>query len=149
LGYTEGAASRRIASMRLLRELPELKEDLVTGRQSLSSLSLAQKFFRTEEKYQAQKLTADKKRWLLKTLEGKSSRECERELLSRSSAPMELKNPERTRAVGEAHTEIRLVVDEALLRKLRRIQEIRSHAEPTMSYVKLLDFMADEVLERI
>jgi hypothetical protein len=46
LGYSEGCAMRRISSMRLLRELPELKQELLEGRQTLSSLSQAQQFFR-------------------------------------------------------------------------------------------------------
>jgi len=50
LKYSAGAASRRIEAMRLLKDLPDLKEDLVSGKQNLSSLALAQNFFRAEEK---------------------------------------------------------------------------------------------------
>jgi hypothetical protein len=81
LGYSAGSASRRISSMRLLRELPELKEDLLSGKQNLSSLAQAQNFFRLEEKHQAEKLTPEQKQEVLEKLEGKSSRECEQELL--------------------------------------------------------------------
>jgi hypothetical protein len=37
--------------MRLLCEIPELKEDLESGKLNLTSLSQAKKFFVTEEKY--------------------------------------------------------------------------------------------------
>jgi hypothetical protein len=47
--------------MRLLREIPELKEDILNGRQNLSSLSQAQKFFKTEQKHSGEKLSAEEK----------------------------------------------------------------------------------------
>lgn len=149
LGYTEAAASRRIASMRLLRELPGLKEDLIEGKQSLSSLALAQHFFRSEERHQNAKLSVEEKREVLGKLENKSSRECEKELLALSSAPLEISRPERKRPIDETHLELRLVIDEELDAKLKRIQALRSHASPQMTYSDLLRFMADEVLKRL
>jgi hypothetical protein len=149
LGYSEGSASRRIASMRLLRELPELKEDLLDGKQTLSSLAQAQRFFKVEEKHQSVKLTPAEKCKVLERLEGKSSRECEKELLRLSSSPLEIARPERTRLVDETHTELKLVLEERTLTKLKRIQALRSHAQPHPSYAELLDYMADEVLKRI
>ena len=44
LGYSEGAASRRINSMRLLRDMPELKRDIEEGKHNLSSGSGAKVF---------------------------------------------------------------------------------------------------------
>jgi hypothetical protein len=149
LGYSTAAASRRISSMRLLRELPELKDALLSGRQNLSSLAQAQKFFRLEEKHQESKLTSTRKRAVLEKLAGKSTRECEQELLKISSVPIELAMPENIRALDETHSELKLVLDSDLLEKLNRIQAIRSHASPSMSYVELLKFMADDVLRRI
>lgn len=149
LGYTEASASRRIASMRLQRELPELKEDLIQGRQSLMSLAQAQKFFKIEEKHQSVKMTAEQKREVLEKLEGKSTRDCEKELLKLSSAPIEISRPETERPIDEIHTELKLVLDGQVLAKLKRIQELRSHAQPGSSYSELLNYMADEILKRI
>jgi HNH endonuclease len=149
LGYSEGSASRRISSMRLLRDLPELKADLLSGKQNLSSLSQAQKFFRSEEKHHDVKLTDEQKQGVLKKLEGKSTRECEKELLKMSSVPIEISKPEKQRVLDEAHTELRLVLDSELLEKLNRIQALRSHANPSMSYTELLKFMAEDILKRI
>src|SRR5688572_13155379 len=49
LKYSESAAQRRISSMRLLKEIPELGKKIETGALSLSSLSQAQSFFRQEK----------------------------------------------------------------------------------------------------
>ena len=50
LGYSEGAAFRRIKAMRLCRDLPEAEERLQSGRLSLSSASQLQNFFEKQKK---------------------------------------------------------------------------------------------------
>jgi hypothetical protein len=149
LKYSSGATSRRIAAMRLLRDLPELKDDLESGKQNLSSLGQAQKFFNAEEKASDKKLTSEQKRDVLEQIEGKSTREVEKDLLELSSAPFEIKNPEKKRAIDKSHTELRLVLDAELLEKLDRIQALRSHADPSFSYIELLKFMASDILKRL
>jgi HNH endonuclease len=118
-------------------------------KQTLSSLAQAQRFFKVEEKHQSVKLTPAEKCKVLERLEGKSSRECEKELLRLSSSPLEIARPERARLVDETHTELKLVLEERTLVKLKRIQALRSHAQPHPNYAELLDYMADEVLKRI
>src|SRR4051812_26070092 len=46
LKYSDSAAQRRIDSMRLLKELPEMEAGLKEGRLNLSVVSIAQTFFR-------------------------------------------------------------------------------------------------------
>jgi len=149
LAYSEASASRRIGAMRLLREIPELKEDLLSGKQNLSSLSKARNFFQLEEKHQGEKLSIEEKKEVLQELENKSSRECERTLLELSSVPIEISNPQRERPIDATHTELRLVLRDEVYFKLKRIQALRSHANPSMSYENLLDYMADEILKKI
>jgi HNH endonuclease len=149
LAYSEASASRRIGAMRLLREIPELKEDLLSGKQNLSSLSKARNFFKLEEKHQGEKLSIEEKKEVLQELENKSSRECERTLLELSSVPIEISNPQRERPIDATHTELRLVLRDEVYFKLKRIQALRSHANPSMSYENLLDYMADEILKKI
>jgi hypothetical protein len=149
LGYSEGAASRRINSMRLLRDLPELKKDIEEGKHSLSSLAQAHKFFRTEEKHNNQKLSTEEKMEVLQKLENKTSLECEKELIQLSSVPMQISRPQKERLLDEKHIELKLVIDQKLLLKLKRVQALRSHASPSMNYSELLNFMADEILKRL
>ena len=47
LKYSEPSAQRRISSMRLLKEIPEVEEKITDGALSLTVLSQAQSFFRT------------------------------------------------------------------------------------------------------
>lgn len=135
LGYSEGCASRRIASMRLLSELPELKQELIAGQRTLSSLAQAQKFFRAEEKHGAA-LSVAGKQAVLSQLAGKSARECERELSRLSSVPAEM-------------VETKVAISERLADKLRRLQALRSHAQPGASYSEVIEFLADEMLKKL
>ena len=52
LGYSEGAAFRRIKAMRLCRDLPEAEERIQSGKLSLSSASQLQNFFEKQKKAQ-------------------------------------------------------------------------------------------------
>ena len=61
LGYTESAAQRRISSMRLLREIPQIKEQITSGELSLSNISKAASFFRQEQKINERIYTSQEK----------------------------------------------------------------------------------------
>ena len=60
LGYSEGAAYRRIKAMKLCRELPETANRLQSGRLSLSAASQLQVFFEKQDK----KIKEEKKKIL-------------------------------------------------------------------------------------
>jgi hypothetical protein len=149
LDYSEASASRRISAMKLIREMPELKGDLLSGKQNLSSLSKAKHFFQLEEKHQGETMTTEEKKEILRELENKSSRECDRTLIELSSVPIEISNPQRERPLDATHTQLTIVLKDEVYYKLKRIQALRSHANPTMSYEDLLNYMADEILKRL
>ena len=70
LGYSEGAAYRRIKAMKLCRELPETANRLQSGRLSLSAASQLQVFFEKQDK----KIKEEAKKALsLKSAEGRVS----------------------------------------------------------------------------
>jgi len=57
LGYTEDQAYRRISAMRLLKELPQIEQQIVSGELSLTNIALAQKVFRQKAKNHASLVT--------------------------------------------------------------------------------------------
>jgi hypothetical protein len=69
LGYSSGAAARRIAALRVVKDVPEVKELLIQGQVSLETLQMAQIQFRKE------KPSAEEKREVLGSIVGKSKRE--------------------------------------------------------------------------
>ncbi len=140
LKYSASAANRRITSMRLLRELPELEQKVESGVLSLSTLSQAQVFFRQENS------SLKSKREVLLSLENKSTREVERELVSRCAEPERL-IPEKLRAVSATHTELKLLVEEGFLSKLEELRNHLGSKMPFASVKELLDFAVDRALD--
>src|SRR5690348_7620006 len=67
LGYSNAAAHRRVSSMRLMRELPELEEKVTEGSLNLSLLSKAHSFFKQEDVK-----SVEAKREVMESLVGKS-----------------------------------------------------------------------------
>jgi hypothetical protein len=133
--------------MRLLKELPELEERIESGELSLSVVSQAQAFFRQEAKAE-HALAPEQKRELMSALVGKSSREAERELLTRASEPERLR-PEVVRPVNEHLSEVRCLVDQETLQKLERIRGLLGHTHSEMSMSELIAKMAEITLNKL
>lgn len=90
LGFSEGSASRRISSARLLKDLPEIEKKIEDGSLTLSNLSKAADKFKQEN-------IQDKgfKMEVLEAIENSSARTCEKtlsEIINPSSLPIQ---PER------------------------------------------------------
>jgi hypothetical protein len=142
LGYPEGSAQRRISSMRLLKELPELEGKIESGSLSLSVMSQAQSFFRQEEIREP-----EKKREILMGLENHSTREAERKLASQSREPVRL-TPEKVRPLSENVSRLELAVDQAFLDQLGELRALLSHSHPGMSIREALAYALELSLSK-
>jgi hypothetical protein len=142
LKYSGGAAQRRISAMRLLKSVPELEQKIEQGDLSLSVLSQAQTFFKNEEIK-----NPEDKREVLHALEGLSSREAERELVSRSEHPERLV-PEKLRAVSANLTEIKILVDNEFLKDLDGLKALLARGEPGISVKEVIERAVRNELKR-
>ncbi len=149
LGYSEAAAHRRISSMRLLRELPELERSLEEGSLSLSTLSTVQSFFVAERKRTdtPRNYTSESKLEILKAVQGMSRRECERHLATVS--PKSIPSPEQSRALNSELTELRVVVTQDFLDMLDQIRDLAGNRLKSNRLLELLNFMADTTLNKL
>lgn len=145
LGYTEAAAQRRISSMRLLREIPQIEEKLNDGSLSLSNVAKAQTIFQSEKKNN-KPMDQAKKTEVLKKLENKSAKDAEKLLLE--IAPQSIPK-ERERQITSEVTEIKIVADEALMQKLRKLKGLLSHRKPNLGNKELLEVLADMALKKL
>lgn len=144
-GYSASAAQRRIEAMRLIKDLPEIEQKVEEGTLSLSVVSQAQTFFRREAKAE-HTYTPDEKREILKNLEGKSTREVERELVKLNP---QAAAPEKTRWLNEDRIELRLSVDSKTYQDLETLKHLLSHKDPCMSYETLLKELAQMALDKL
>jgi hypothetical protein len=141
LGYNEVSAQRRIASMRLLRVIPELAEQVQQGKLTISTLAKAHGFFKKEDK--VQKLNLEQKRQIIEQLSGKPTREMERELLSQSLYP-EVHFKEKSKTVSPTKVELTFFADVELQSILEKIRGVLSHKLEQGTLTEVIAHMAKE-----
>jgi hypothetical protein len=147
LRYSDGVASIKIRAVEAMSELPEIEEKLKEGKLSTTVIATVQTFLRAEKKLNsAHQRSKEERRELFLQMEGKSKRECERVL---ASVAPEVMKRDKERAVSATETEIRFTADEALMKKLERVRQLRSHKNPHFSYNELFHDMADLLLRKL
>jgi 5-methylcytosine-specific restriction endonuclease McrA len=143
LGLSEGAAQRRIQAMKLLRDVPEAKASIESGKLSLSNAAKVQSFRQAEKKLGRTVNPSE----LVAKIESLSQRDCEKKLFEISPEALPR---ERERIVSAfEERELKLVVSPELYEKLQRIKGHLAHAIPEATYAQLIDRMSDEVLARL
>jgi hypothetical protein len=133
--------------MILLKEIPELAEKIESGSLNLTLLNQAQRFFKQEAKLE-KAVATDEKRELLSVLEGKTTREAEKELVQRSSEPLALRR-DSVRVMSATYSEVRFLVTQETLDRLERIRGLLGHTHSQMSLGELLSAMAKITLEKL
>jgi len=124
LGYSESQAAERINSMRLIREIAEVKTHIQSGDLSLTTASQIQRFFKAEKKISAQPPTLKEKVALISECRNQSKREVEKILLEKSSAPVGTPPSERQRLISKELTELKFSVSEGVIQKLQELQNL-------------------------
>ena len=147
LGYSEASAARRINSMRLLKELPEVAASIEKGNLNLSSVSTFHSFLKREERENGKTYTSEEKRELLKKMESRSHRECEKILLTVS--PESARPKERLRQISDKESELKFVVSDNLVKKLERLKGLLAHSHPHLNTAQLIEILADRALEEL
>ncbi|MGZ3687407.1 MAG: HNH endonuclease, partial [Bdellovibrionota bacterium] len=130
---------RRIESMRVIRDLPEIEEKILEGSYSLTTVAAAGSFMRKRH------YSRDEKRALLARVEHKSKRETE-SLLAEIDPEFARRDSEKL--ITEELVEIRMTMPKAVLKKLERVKELSSHRNPNPSYSELLELLADAYLKK-
>lgn len=86
LKFSEGEAQRRLASARLLTELPEIETQIESGELNVTNLAKIQSFLRVE-KSADHPLNKEQKLGLIEKMGNKSTRQVEQELVQLSHQP--------------------------------------------------------------
>jgi len=148
LGYAPASAQRRISAMRTVKIIPEVEEKISSGALTLTHVAQAAKFFQAEAKND-KPLSNPEKLAILVQLEGKSTREAERELVSRSSNPQAFLQQESIRPVTETHSKVTFVAEQALLEDLEKVKALLSHKFPHLTTAELIAEMAKIALAKL
>lgn len=160
LGYDSKSAWRRVSALRLIQEVPEITPAIESGKLDLTKMVIAQNHFRNEAKaalkaqaaegplsfltVEATKnnarltkakapLTKSEKIEVLSSMMSRSSREAERDLILKSSAPEKLKRPDVVKPLAGQLNEVRLVLMDEDLALVRELKGLMAHKIPHAS----------------
>lgn len=137
LKYSDAQAGRRIAAMRLLKEVPEIEERITDGSLSLSNLAMAQTLF-LKEKKAGRPASVESKREVLFQLENQTTRAAEK-IVAQINPEMAYRN----------NINFDSIKDDSLREKLLTIKGRMAHTHPHMTLEELLHVLADNELEKL
>jgi 5-methylcytosine-specific restriction endonuclease McrA len=148
LGYSDGAAHRRISAMRLMTRVPEIEEKLQTGTLTLSTASQVQNFISAERRLKGTPTPTSELRALVTEIEGKSSRQTDA-LLAARSPQVAAALRERPRSLDGESVQVNVVLGPELQKKLQRLRDRMAHRNPNPSLAEQIEMLADLALQKL
>jgi hypothetical protein len=146
LGYSEDQAYRRIAAMRLMKDMPDLDRELETGRLTLTHIGIAQAAFKREREA-GNAFSVEEKTATLKSIAGLSTRDAEAKILEISPKSQDLED--RVEQVSSDKVEIEFEADLALKEKLDRLRGLLAHKSPGITLAEMMDWLCDLAIEKL
>ena len=142
----DGSAGRRVNASRLLRDFPELGEQIVEGTTNLSKLSMMEVYVKAEEKRIGRKVAREFKKDLIAKLENKPIYEAE---LALAQAMPEAKPVQETRRVRpNGNVDLTLSADPGLMALVEEVRALNAHNPDFASVTDVLRALCKEHLER-
>jgi 5-methylcytosine-specific restriction endonuclease McrA len=126
LRFSEGAAYRRIQAMRLIRDVPSASQRIEQGTLSLTTAAKVQTVLK--------KTPHEDKEKVLRAVEGKTSRETDRELAKFDPQG----SREFTRWLSPNEVQLTFPLDRPSFQRLQELQSLRSHKDVQKTYKVLV-----------
>lgn len=151
IGYSEGAAQRRIDAARLLLDVPLLAAKIESGEIKLNQVSLIQRTVRQIVQQSARgespiKVTAIQKQELVDLLSDKNHRESQTAVATYFHLPVLQQTVQKSQADESVRLEMTFTKEQ--FAKLQRAKELLSHAVPTGDLVDLIEYLSDKVIQQ-
>jgi hypothetical protein len=146
LGYSAGAAHRRIEAARMVRSAPEVKEKLIKGDLNLTTLSKIQTAIRAQSRIAP--VSADDRSRALAAVEHKSLPETEKVLVELFPAAKSAIRQDRRTTIDENTTRFALNLPNEVVEKLARAREVLSHKFPNATDAEVIAYALEFFLEK-
>lgn len=146
LGYSPGAAMRRIDGARLLRELPELNEKLEDGSITLSQANQIERASREMKRIKNAILSTDNKRELLLQIENTTQKQTEHILATNLDLPLVPVQKETLHKDQSVTLTITFTPEQMQI--LEQAQNIISHAVPNKNWAEIVTHLAKREVAR-
>ncbi len=137
LGYSESQTSDRVNAMRLMMKIPEVKNELESGKISLTTTAKLATHVRREKTSTSETLN------LLSAISGKSSREVEQYLAQNSVVDFKM---DKLKSITPQTTRIIIDVDLEFLELINRVRELKGH--PGTSTQELLKVSMQNLVKK-
>jgi hypothetical protein len=134
---SETSANQHLKALDLMLAVPAVEERLVSGDLNLSTLAMAQRQIKREEKLTGKKVAQDKKVEIVESITNKTMAQTETELFKH--LPETATNPANSeRRISETATRMSLTVPDDVREMMIRLKEIWAHADPSMDNVEVM-----------
>ncbi len=145
-GYSPSAANRRIASARLLREVPEMAEKIESGALNLSQLAKVHQAISTVQKTENRKVEVTEKRELLEKIENTTQDKTELILAQELNLPVEV--IDRAKIHRDESVTLTISLSKEQMELLKKVGDLISHAVPEKKWAQVLTYLAQKELYR-
>ena len=143
LGYDEPQASKRLAAMRLLQELPALDGPIQNGDLKLTHICIAKSVFQNEKK-NGREFSAGKKLEMFESISGLTVRQAER--VAATFVPEAPPKKDKIRGVAGGNRLEGFASDETLA-KLERVKGLMAHTKANPTLDEVLSELCDLALK--
>src|SRR5665213_3517651 len=134
---SETSANQHLKALDLMLAVPAVEERLVSGDLNLSTLAMAQRQIKREEKLTGRKVTKEQKAEIVESITNKTMAQTETELFK--LLPETATNPANSeRRIREDATRMNLTVPDDVRDMMIRLKELWAHADPTMDNVEVM-----------
>ncbi|WPU63707.1 HNH endonuclease [Peredibacter starrii] len=134
LGYSEGAAHRRIVAARALAEIPEIEKKIEDGRLSLTNISLVNQFIEDPIK----------RREVFKEIENLTKNECEQKLFEITGK--EEKPKDKKKRISKDKIPVAFVLSDETMAV---VDQLKNLLAKEMEMDELIQFMAKKTIESV
>ena len=134
---SESAANQRLKALDLVIDVPLVEERLLSGELSLSTVAMAQRQIRREEKLTGMNVSKQKKIEVVEAITNKTMKQAEVELFKH--LPETARHPQAfERRVSVNATRMNLTIPDDVLEMLTRLKELWAHVDPSMDNVEVI-----------
>ena len=133
LGYSEGAAQRRIVAARALAEMPEIESKIKTGSLTLTNISLVNQFIEDPKE----------RRQILMEVENLTKKECEKKLFEITGKE---EKPDKTKRLTKDKIQVAFVLSDETMAEVEKLKALLGK---DLDMNQLVQFMAKEAIKSV
>lgn len=146
IGYSEGAAQRRIDAARLMTDIPDLHERIMRGGIKLNQAAMIQKAAREVQRLHKRVVLVEEKRDLLHVLEGRTHTDSQKIVSSFFKLPALYQTRQNFQADGSVRIEVTL--SRGVYDKMMQARESLSHVVPSGDIGQIIEFLVERAVDQ-